>query len=399
MKDGETSAKPACDAFEFVAFEGALMMDTVYVFPSDAPEWAGFANINTSSYPLSFPNGGLITFNAALPEGGAQTSVYFRFERLPWPEVDPSFNTDSVIVISEETREYSVNIPEQDAGNTYESFLMYITERDQEVIITDVNVSSYEYISENDIYLRGSFNGWGVDDVFVMEEDGIYKVTKTFNQDEEHMFKIASEDWSTYNLGPSEENQMLIEEGQNYLLSSSDNNFEFTANQTGLYEFIITNLEYSQANFQVNYLGQENISTSDVMVGPLTFTDSFGGSEVTDNTYVFPAGAETWAGFSNDQVQPFRFPNGGQVTFTASVPEGNAGVNVRFVFERDFYPEVEPRFVLESVFVSGSEATYTIDIPTQNASNTYNMFLMYLEERDSPVNITDVFLTQYQLSD
>lgn len=122
-------------------------------------------------------------------------------------------------------------------------------------------------------------------------------------------------------------------------------------------------------------------------------------SEVTDNTYVFPAGAETWAGFSNDQVQPFRFPNGGQVTFTASVPEGNAGVNVRFVFERDFYPEVEPRFVLESVFVSGSEATYTIDIPTQNASNTYNMFLMYLEERDSPVNITDVFLTQYQLSD
>ena len=384
---------------DFVGFGDAQRFDNFYIFPSGAENWAGFANANNNLYPFAFPNGGVITFNAALPEGGAQTSLYFRFERLPWPDVEPSFNTDAVIVTSEETRQYSVNIPAQDAVSTYESFLMYIDDREQGVIITDITVSSNEDTSENDIFLRGSFNGWGVDDVFVMEEDGIYKVTKTFNENEELMFKIASYDWSTYNLGPSEENQMLIEEGQNYLLSSSDNYFEFTANQTGLYEFIITNLEYSQANFQVNYLGQENISTSDVTVGPLTFTDALGDAEVTGDTYLFPATAMEWAGFSNDQVQPFRFPNGGQISFTASAPEGSTGVNVRFVFEHNFHPDIEPRFSLEPVLVSGPEATYTIEVPAQNAANTYNMFLMYLEERDSPVNITDVFLTQYQLSD
>ena len=113
-------------------FGGALVDGTTFTYPTGAEVWAGFANLNEDIYPFSFANGGSITFTAAVPNGGDDTSVYFRFERLPFPDVDPSFDLDPVVIVGEAEMEYTLVIPAQAAANTYSSFLMYVVEQDSD---------------------------------------------------------------------------------------------------------------------------------------------------------------------------------------------------------------------------------------------------------------------------
>jgi beta-glucanase (GH16 family) len=124
-------------------FGDALFEETTstYTFPNGAENWAGFANMNREIYPLSFANGGMVTFTAALAAGSSDTPVYFRFERLPYPDVDPSYNSEWVTISSEAELEYSVTIPSQDSSNTYSSFLLYVIKRDSPVIIKNIVIT------------------------------------------------------------------------------------------------------------------------------------------------------------------------------------------------------------------------------------------------------------------
>jgi len=124
-------------------FGGAEFNEVTSIFslPAGAEAWGGFANLNEDIYPFTLANGGTITFTAAIPAGGSDTNVYFRFERLPHPDVDPSYNTANVLISGEAEQEYSVTIPAQDAANTYASFLMYVVERDSPVMVTNIVVT------------------------------------------------------------------------------------------------------------------------------------------------------------------------------------------------------------------------------------------------------------------
>ena len=124
------------------SFGGATVTDGTYNFPSGAEAWAGFANNNADMYPLSFPHGGRITFTASAVS--ADVAVYFRFERLPYPDTEPSFNTGQVTVSGSEQREYTVEIQPQDAENTFSSALMYLVTRDAEVNISNVTIREYD---------------------------------------------------------------------------------------------------------------------------------------------------------------------------------------------------------------------------------------------------------------
>ena len=86
----------------------------------------------------------------------------FRFERLPFPDVEPSYNTETVLVTtSGGERTYSIDIPGQGA-NTFESFLLYVVDRDQPVMIKDVTVE--EYAAEEFADFGGTFGGTTVED-------------------------------------------------------------------------------------------------------------------------------------------------------------------------------------------------------------------------------------------
>jgi hypothetical protein len=59
---------------------------------------------------------------------------------LPWPNVEPSYNTDNVTVtVAGGVATYTIDIPSQGA-NTFESFLMYVVDRDQPVKVENVRV-------------------------------------------------------------------------------------------------------------------------------------------------------------------------------------------------------------------------------------------------------------------
>jgi hypothetical protein len=126
--------------------------------------------------------------------------------------------------------------------------------------------------------------------------------------------------------------------------------------------------------------------------------DSFGDSGATINNglFEFPSDALSWAGFwySESSIFPFTFPLGGKITFTASIPSGESA-DVRFRFEKAPHPDVDPAYDTASVTVSGStDAQYTIDIPSQG-TNEFRSFVMYINDRDIPINIGTVIVTEY----
>ena len=121
----------------------------------------------------------------------------------------------------------------------------------------------------------------------------------------------------------------------------------------------------------------------------------FDGTTIADGgIFEFPAAAETWAGFSNDDnsAYPFSFSDPGQISFTAAVPSGGTA-DVRFRFEKNPYPNVTPDYDTAVVTVSGSTSTvYTIDIPSQG-DNTFSSFLFFINDRDTPVQLGDVIIS------
>ncbi|GIR12455.1 MAG: hypothetical protein CM15mP23_10300 [Cryomorphaceae bacterium] len=130
-------------------FGGTVVTDDgVYTMPSGSEPWAGFANEDVSIYPLIFGEGGSIIFTGSTD--GASADVYFRFEKNPYPDTEPSFSTSSV-TLGSESSEYTIEIPSQ-GGNTFSSFLMYITVSDVAVTLSNVVVNSSDYSGVLDVY-------------------------------------------------------------------------------------------------------------------------------------------------------------------------------------------------------------------------------------------------------
>jgi hypothetical protein len=123
------------------ADSGATLNNGVFTFPTGAENWAGFYNSKTSLFPLTFPSGGKITFTASVPNGGS-ANVQFRFERLPYPDDDPAFDTIEETVTGSSASQYTIEIPAQ-GTNTFSSFLFYIVDRDVSVALGNVVVTEY----------------------------------------------------------------------------------------------------------------------------------------------------------------------------------------------------------------------------------------------------------------
>ena len=147
----------------------------------------------------------------------------------------------------------------------------------------------------------------------------------------------------------------------------------------------------------VDHMYSENSDSGDT-VGTVSdaavINEAFGGAIFEGETFTFPSGAEAWAGFANmnTDLYPFTFSNGGLLSFTGSVPSGGS-VNVRFRFEYNPHPDVDPAYDTQSVTVSGaSENTYSISIPSQG-NNTFSSLIMYVVDRDALVTVSNVVVS------
>ena len=125
-------------------FDGTTYSQT-FTWPAAAADWAGFANNNTSIYPLAFPNGGKVTFKATV---ATDADVYFRFEANPYPNHEPAQNTANVSLLASNPAGtvYEVDIPAS-ATNTYNSAIFYVATRDVDVEISEMVITELVTVS------------------------------------------------------------------------------------------------------------------------------------------------------------------------------------------------------------------------------------------------------------
>jgi len=125
----------------------------------------------------------------------------------------------------------------------------------------------------------------------------------------------------------------------------------------------------------------------------LDLWDAFGNTTLVDSVFTFPAAAEPWGGFANltSSVYPFEFPNGGTITFKASAA---TTANIKFRFEYNPHPDVDPAYDTTDIEINTTAlADYTFTIPSQGA-NTFSSLIIYIVERDTPVTITNIVVTE-----
>ena len=126
------------------------------------------------------------------------------------------------------------------------------------------------------------------------------------------------------------------------------------------------------------------------------YEGTFGGTSRVQ-TFLWPTGAEPWAGFGNTNanIYPLDFPNGGQITFTASA---DAATSIKFKFEKDAHPDVNPSYTPAEQAITTTPTPYSIPLSaTDSGTNTYKSALLYLLDRDVAVNISDIKIEKFDI--
>ena len=177
-----------------------------------------------------------------------------------------------------------------------------------------------------------------------------------------------------------------------------------TGAATADYQIVVPSQGDKEFNNFILYLDTKDVPIviKDVVIEEASpyadFGGVFGGTVVNeDGSFIYPAGTESWAGFSNDNttLYPFSLATGALITFKGATVEAG-DVDVRFRFERLPHPDVDPAYDTTIATVSGTtEKEYSICVPAQGAANTYSSFLMYVVTQDAAVFVKDVEVTPY----
>ena len=124
------------------------------------------------------------------------------------------------------------------------------------------------------------------------------------------------------------------------------------------------------------------------------YTGTFGGAVYNTDTkaMIFPSDADAWGGFVNENqdIYPLSFPHGGTITFKASA---TANATLKFRFEANAHPDVDPAYNVAPKAITAAEATYSITLASQG-TNTFNSAVLYLVERNVEVFISDIVITE-----
>lgn len=396
----------------------------------------GFPNENMEIYPLTSNPRGKITFKASVPSGG-ESSVRFKFEANPWPNVNPNFYTDPVTISGATEKTYTVTYPNT-GDQTYNSFILFLDTANEATVVKDVVVGQAN--------VTGSFVNKWCDGAVFTEETMTYQTNDVTcgwanangaTQDPKYTeflpisfknggnitftgsaaaetkvrFKFEKDGWGANGNGEADtipnfysEFAKVSGEEAEYTICI---NPEADGNEARTYNSYILFLGTVDSPVVVKdvKLVENATSVECPTLQPYVFLGSrFGDASVNadTNTYNHETGPFKYGGFSHDDTvsiaagnlgaYPLTFAEDGKITFNGSVPGGGDN-EVWFKFEYNPYPDVNPNFESTRVTVSGDEtAAYEVTVPKQAADQTFSSWLMYITENAPPVTLTDITL-------
>ena len=103
-----------------------------------------------------------------------------------------------------------------------------------------IGVFKEAFWGDTQVYIRGGMNGWGAVDMFEYQGEGVYAADIELSAGSIE-FKVASEDWSTVNLGnPNDAASNVVIPGEPKILGASNNNLMIEVSESGLYEFMVS---------------------------------------------------------------------------------------------------------------------------------------------------------------
>ena len=447
-----------------VAGNGDLFSVPAASIPSDEnPDaYVGFASQANGEFPLTFGTGGSIIFYGSVPSGGSAV-VRFKLENQAVdPEVgdvsvtEPSYTTESVVISGALPGLYSFNVPAQ-LTYTFSNIIMYIDTPDVEVKITDVaamvtpaandngdSVGPFDMTMQfgdgvvsgdlgefftNDSSLGFGYSGFATatTDLFPLTfgDGGTITFTAAVpagqaTTDAIVKFKFEKEGSETGDVSVTEPSCTSTEvtvSGSSDTVYSLDIPVQGDRTFSNFVMYVDTlDTAVKIGNVMVSTTASSDATPVDcgsaaIMYGekgPFDMTGAYGDAEIDgDNGDLFRVpsnGGNGYAGYANQgeakNLYPLTFGDGGTLTFTASIPEGQAvtEADVFFMFEKQesasgSFCETNPRYETLPITVSGSsDLTYTIQIPAQGA-NTFSSFIMQLVDEDVQVKISDVMVT------
>lgn len=115
-----------------------------------------------------------------------------------------------------------------------------------------IRVFAEQFFGDTQVYIRGGFNGWGTDSPLIFA-DGAYSVDITVDPGQTE-FKVASEDWSTVNLGGNENTgEATVTVGDTFGLLGGANppNLTIDVSESATYEFKVEGPDGNQPNLTV----------------------------------------------------------------------------------------------------------------------------------------------------
>ena len=244
-------------------------------------------------------------------ELSASESYAFKVASSDWAAVNfGAENASSVDVTEGEAKTLFVSndnlvfAPSADA-----TYVFSLDARDAAApILTIVNEEPYV---GTPVFLRGGMNGWGTDNEMEYQGGRIYTTAIDIEAaNDPYFFKVASDDWSTVNMGAVSNDPMDIEVelGRNQmLLQGSNDNLSISIDETAGYVFIfdVTTLDEPKLRvFAEEFFGASTVYIRGGMNGwgevdALTYNDEKGAYtvdiELTTDQVQFKVATGDWA--------------------------------------------------------------------------------------------------------
>lgn len=191
-----------------------------------------------TSDAFSYQGGRIYTFARDIDAGSYEFKVAsedwstVNFGALSNNDVDRVVTLDSTVALAATNDNLVLNI---DSSDRY-VFVFDMSDKSMPTL----SVYKEAFFGDNEVFIRGGMNGWGVVDLFNYQGDGVYTVDIELSAGSVE-FKVASEDWSTVNLGnPNDAASNVVSVGTAKTLGASNNNLMLNVESSGLYEFMVT---------------------------------------------------------------------------------------------------------------------------------------------------------------